>query len=92
MKEICVNARKWKVGGIFLSLAIHVSTPIFPPLLSDFAAPKVFTLFSFSWLHQIRSPAPLSLLLFLFLCSSFSLLPLLLHGSPPFSPKQYISL
>ena len=65
-----------KVGGEIFPKHHTYPTPK-SPLLSSFAAPKVFSLILFSWLHQIRSPAPLSLLLFplslfFFLFSSFA--------------------
>ena len=46
-KGVSMNARKWKLGVIFLSLAIHVFHPKSPLLLSPFAAPKVFPLTHF---------------------------------------------
>ena len=72
------------------SLPSHTRIPPKSPLLlSDFAALKVFTLFSFSWLHQTESPA---LFPYSFPCSLF-LSSLLLTWHPPSLTKtKYPSL
>ena len=59
----CECKKIGKVGGeIFPKL--HTYSTQSPYLLSPFCCPKSLPLILFSWLHQIRSPAPLSLLLF----------------------------
>ena len=78
-ESLSVNARKLKVGVIFLSLAIHVFHPKSPLLLSPSAAPKVFPLTHFLGCTR-QKVQPSFPTLFLVLC--FFLLPFL-HGSPP---------
>ena len=62
----------WKVGVIFLSLAIHVFHPQSRLLLSDFGCPKSPLLITFSWLHLIRKSSPSFSTLFLVLVPSCS--------------------
>ena len=81
------NLEKWVWYLLFPS---HTRIPPQSPLLlSDFSAPKVFSLALFSWLHQTEVPAPLSLLFSLFFVSFFS--PSYM-AALHLSPKQNISL
>ena len=89
---ISVNARKLKVGGIFLSLAIHVSTPIFH-FSYLILLPQKSSHFSY-FLGCIRSEVQP---LFLYSFSSFFVLLSLFFlcfytAALPFSPTQYIPL
>ena len=60
-RKVSVNARKLKKLGKrecdFSSLVFHVSHPNCPLSLSDFAAPKVFSLYYFSGCIRPESPA-----------------------------------
>ena len=92
-RKVSVNARKLKKWGKrecdFSSLVFHVSHPNCPLSLSDFAAPKVFSLFYFPGCIRPESPALFSYSFF-FVFAFFSLCSY--TAAFPLSPKQNIPL
>ena len=60
----CKKIGKKSGGVVRFFPKLHTYSTQSPHLLSPFCCPKSLPLILFSWLHQIKSPTPLSLLLF----------------------------